>query len=93
MKILTISILALSLTLHAEDAPKPTVEELTAQVTEAKAENERLTKMLNAYAGKYMKCDQELTVQITLGTQSAPAKPQVKPMAKPAEKAKPQVSQ
>lgn len=69
--------LALSLLIHAEDAPKPTVEELTAQVAEQKQENERLTKMLNAYAGKYMKCDQDLTVQMTLGTQPTQAKPTV----------------
>lgn len=57
-----LSILALSFALHAEDAPKPTVEELTT-------ENERLTKMLNAYAQKYQRCDQELTVMQTLGVQ------------------------
>lgn len=80
-------ILALSFALHAEDTPKPTVEELTAQVTEAKAENERLTKMLNAYAGKYMKCDQELTVQMTLGVQPTQAKPTTqRPASKPLAK-------
>jgi len=68
-----VALFALALTLYAEDAPKPTVEELTAQVMEAKAENERLTKMLNAYAQKYMQCDQNLTMVQTLGVQ--PQKP------------------
>lgn len=67
---------ALILPLLAEDIPppKPTVEELTT-------ENERLTKMLNAYAQKYQRCDQELTVQMTLGVQPTQA---AKPIQRPA---------
>lgn len=57
--------------LFADDSvpakPLATVEELTTQVAEQKQENERLTKLLNAYVGKSYKCDQELTMLQTLG--------------------------
>lgn len=60
------------------------VEALTKQVADQKQENERLTKMLNAYAQKYSRCDQELTVMQTLGVQAQPTRPQPRPV-KPEE--------
>lgn len=81
-------ILALAVSLHAEDAPKPpTVEELTSQLTEQKQENERLTKLLNAYAQKYQRCDQELTLLQTLGAQ--PQQQQARPPRSTAPKETP----
>ena len=91
-----LSLFALAVALHAEDtAPLATAEELTKQVAEQKTENERLTKMLNAYAQKYQRCDQELTVLQTLGAnpqptrpQQVPRRPSVPPANTPASKGK-----
>ena len=73
---------------RSEDAkPLATAEELTKQLAEQKQENERLTKMLNAYAQKYQRCDQELTVLQTLGipAQQTQRKPLATPSAPPAK--------
>lgn len=61
-------LLIISVCLNAEEE-KPTVEQLRAQLAEAKLENEHLTKLLNAWVQKFVGCDVELTtLKVLSGT-------------------------
>lgn len=49
-------LLALAVALLADDKPVPTIEQMQAQITEFKQENERLLKVLSAYQQQFFVC-------------------------------------
>ena len=77
-----LALLFLCLPLLADD-PKPTVEQLQAQIVQLKADNAKLTQKLNFYQTASFRCqdamlDKEIDQQVQKSQLSSPAKPEAK---------------